>query len=298
MIFDIKRYSINDGPGIRTTVFFKGCPLRCAWCHNPESISAKPQKMYYESKCIGCRECVTACPENACQLTEKGIVTDLQRCTSCGICAEVCPTLATEMSGRIATVAEILEQVEKDRPFFEESHGGVTFSGGEPTRQAPFLHALLDECGRHGIHRAVDTCGLTTAQTLIDLVEKTDLFLYDLKLMDSAKHKEWTGRSNVQILENLRILARREVPIRIRIPLTAGVNDDDANINASVRFLADLGPAIDQVDILPYHNIAENKYKRLGRVYKRGKMAEPDKERVAQIEQQFMDYGLKTSIGG
>ncbi len=157
LIFDVKKYSINDGPGIRVTIFFKGCPLRCAWCHNPESISSRVQKMYTADKCISCNACIEICPESACKLTPDGVVTDLERCTSCGKCAIVCPTKATEMSGRIATVDEMMEIVEKERVFFEQSGGGVTISGGEPLLQSDFLIALLDELGLRSIHRAVDT---------------------------------------------------------------------------------------------------------------------------------------------
>ncbi len=299
IIFDIKHYSINDGPGIRTTVFFKGCPLHCAWCHNPESISPRPQKMYNRAKCIGCGLCVDSCPENACRLTPgAGIVTDPDRCTGCGRCAEVCPTLATEMSGRIASTKEIIAAIEKDRPFYDESGGGVTFSGGEPTRQAPWLLELLTECGRRHIHRAVDTCGLVKTETLLTVAGQSDLFLFDLKLMDSNQHRLWTGADNGLILHNLERLASSGAAIHIRIPLIRGVNDSEENIESSARFLAELAGENREVHLLPYHNIAENKYARLGVEYDSERLAEPEQEVLQRIVGQFASYGLRASIGG
>jgi pyruvate formate lyase activating enzyme len=166
-IFDIKRYAINDGPGIRLTVFLKGCPLSCVWCHNPESIDPKPQKMVLNTACIGCGECVKACPHGACKLGAQGIVTDKSKCNLCGLCAKVCPSEATEMAGRRASVAEIMEMVDKEILFFDKSGGGVTFSGGEPLMQVEFLLALLEACGARQVHRAVDTCGLVRTDDLL-----------------------------------------------------------------------------------------------------------------------------------
>lgn len=298
LIFDIKKYAINDGPGIRTTFFLKGCPLHCAWCHNPESISSKVQKMYNPAKCIGCRSCIEACPEDACELTPDGIVTDPAKCTGCGKCADVCPTKATEMSGRIITLDEVMGIVEKERVFFEESDGGVTFSGGEPLRQWEFLITLLDELGRRGIHRAVDTTGFAKTETLLEVAKRTDLFLFDVKMMDSERHKKWTGVHNEQIHENLKALAETGVEINIRIPFIGGVNDDEDNIGQTAALVASLGGEKKKVNLLPYHNIMANKYMRLGGEFSGDDMAEPDETIIARAVNQFEAVGLTVVVGG
>lgn len=297
-IFDVKKYAINDGPGIRVTLFFKGCPLRCAWCHNPESISGKVQKMYNPDKCIGCKSCIDVCPEDACELTPAGIVTDAERCTGCGKCADICPTKATEMSGRTLTLDEAVEIVEKERVFFEESGGGVTVSGGEPLLQHEFLIALLDELGRRGIHRAVDTTGFCTTEILLEVAKRTDLFLYDVKMMDSERHKQWTGVANEKIKENLHRLAATGAEINIRIPLVKNVNDDSENMRQTAAFVAALPGGAKKVNLLPYHNIAANKYRRLGESYEQGTMSEPGEDDISRVVEIFDEAGLKADIGG
>lgn len=298
LVFDIKRYAINDGPGIRVTIFLKGCPLSCRWCHNPESISPKVQKMYTAGKCIGCGECVTICPMHACELTPDGIVTDGSLCIGCGQCAQVCPATATEMSGRYESITDLLEVIENERPFFDQSGGGVTFSGGEPLLYPEFLIEILDACGRLQIHRTVDTSGLAKTKNILDVAKRTDLFLYDLKLMDSKKHKQWTGAGNKRILQNLEALAKTGAAIQIRIPLIKGVNADDDNIEATAAFVAALPGPRKKISLLPYHNVAAGKFAKLGRSYEPGPMAEPGEEDLARVITRFASHGLTATTGG
>ncbi len=298
LVFDIKRYSINDGPGIRVTIFLKGCPLNCQWCHNPESISPKIQKLFTASKCIGCEECCRVCPVQACRLTPEGIVTDDSLCTLCGKCAEVCPTLATEMSGCYRSVDELLEIIEKERPFFDQSAGGVTFSGGEPLLYPDFLIEILDACGKHEIHRAVDTSGFVKTATLLEVAKHTDLFLYDLKMIDAEKHKLYTGVDNHLILENLKVLAASGAAIRARIPLIGGVNDDDVSINAAAAFVADLPGEKKPVDLLPFHDVAKGKDVKLGQERDLAGLCEPTPDDLERVIKAFAEHGLVASVGG
>jgi len=298
VVFDVKRYAINDGPGIRVTIFLKGCPLSCRWCHNPESISPKVQKMYSKNKCIGCGECVSICPVEACELTAGGIVTDNSICLRCGQCAEVCPALATEMSGHYESITELLKVIEKERPFFDQSGGGVTFSGGEPLLFPEFLTGILDACGRMQIHRTVDTSGLASTRTILEIAKRTDLFLYDLKLMDSEKHKLWTGVGNRRILQNLETLAKTGADIQIRIPLIKGVNCDEKNIEDTAVFINALSGPRKAISLLPYHNLAEGKSIKLGKDYNPGTMTNPDEKELARVIAQFAAHGLSASVGG
>ncbi|HAQ21439.1 MAG TPA: glycyl-radical enzyme activating protein [Prolixibacteraceae bacterium] len=297
-IFDIKRYAINDGPGIRMVVFLKGCNLNCAWCHNPESISIGQERMYAQKKCIQCGTCVLACPEKALTLTPEGIITDAELCQMYGRCAEVCPTKAIEISGKQMLVAEIMNEIGKERVFFDQSGGGVTFSGGEPLLHSRFLIELLDECGRRGIHRAVDTAGLANTEILLEVAKRTDLFLYDLKMMDSERHREWTGAPNEKILENLKILAGTGVKMIIRIPLIGGINDDRENLTDTARFISELSGEKKEVNLLPYHKIAQTKYQKLGRPKEFQFLEEPPKETQLQAIAIFREWGIVASIGG
>ena len=298
LIFDIKRYAINDGPGIRVVIFFKGCNLHCAWCHNPESISPKVEKMYAPAKCIKCGSCVDACPENAITLTPDGIITDPDLCMMCGKCAEVCPTKAIEMSGKVMSVTEIMDVIEKERIFFDQSGGGVTFSGGEPLVHIKMLLELLDECGKRSIHRAVDTAGNVSTTTMLEVAGKTDLFLYDLKMMDTVLHRKWIHAGNELILHNLKALAETGAHIIIRIPLIGGLNDTDENIEQTAKFISELAGDKKVVHLLPYHSIAQNKYMKLGKAGDFALLKEPDKETLARAIAKFAEYGIRAEIGG
>jgi pyruvate formate lyase activating enzyme len=254
--------------------------------------------MYTASKCIGCGECVQTCPVQACELTTEGIVTDDGLCLRCGQCAEACPAMATEMSGHYQSVADLLKIIENERPFFDQSGGGVTFSGGEPLLYPEFLIEILDACGRLQVHRTIDTSGLTSSRNLLEVARRTDLFLYDLKLMDSAKHKQWTGVGNGRILKNLEILAETGVEIQIRIPLIKGVNSDEENIEATAAFVAALPGPSRAISLLPYHRLAESKSVKLGQEYDPASMAEPGEKELERVIDQFAAHGLKASVGG
>lgn len=298
LIFDIKRYAINDGPGIRVVVFFKGCNLHCAWCHNPESISGKVEKMYTQSRCIKCGSCVEVCPENAITLTSEGISTDPDRCLLCGKCAGVCPAKAIELSGKTMSVNQIMEIIEKERIFFDQSGGGVTFSGGEPLLHKEMLIELLGECSKRGIHTAVDTAGNVKTETILEVATRTNLFLYDLKLMDTGLHKQWTNAGNKLILHNLKAIAETGAEIIIRIPLIGGVNDGIENIEQTAKFISGLAGAVKEVHLLPYHNIAKHKYRKLGNEQGFENLKEPGKESQLNAIAKFAEYGIKAGVGG
>jgi len=254
--------------------------------------------MYAPAKCIKCGTCVMACTEKAIKLTSEGIVTDTELCKLCGRCAEACPTKAIEMSGKSYPIEEIMSEIDKERVFFDQSGGGVTFSGGEPFLHHKFLIELLDECGRWGIHRAVDTAGMINTEILLEVAKRTDLFLYDLKLMDSEKHQKWTGAPNSKILENLKVLAENGAKIIIRIPLIGGVNDDVENMTQTARYVSALAGEKKIVNLLPYHKIAQTKYGKLGRPDDFMILEEPDKKAQLRAIAVFNEFGIQASIGG
>jgi pyruvate formate lyase activating enzyme len=296
-IFAIKRYAIHDGPNIRTTVFFKGCPLSCWWCHNPEGIDPAVALVWDRGKCVGCSACLQQCPSHSLVAAPEGVVWRRESCLGYGGCVEACPALALEATGREASVDEVMTAVVQDQPFFDQSGGGVTFSGGEPLAQPEFLLALLKECGRLGIHRAVDTSGFAPADVLLQVVEEADLFLFDLKLMDRDRHRLFTGVSNAPILDNLRLLAERGMAVQVRLPLIAGVNDDVANLQAVGAFVAGL-PGVDAVDLLPYHGAAAGKYRKLNLPYKGEHFAPAPPESLRGAMTILQQCGLAVRIGG
>lgn len=296
IIFDLRRFSIHDGPGIRTAVFFQGCPLSCAWCHNPEGIAPRPVLVYRANRCLRCGACLPVCPQGAIALYDDGVHTDRDRCIRCGACAAACYTGARELAGRPMTVAEVLAEVERDAVFYDESGGGVTFSGGEPLLQADFLLALARACHEKGLHTALDTCGYAPWEALNRVREYIRLFLYDVKLIDADRHRRCTGVTNALILENLRRLAERGHPIILRLPLIPGVNDDAENVRATGALAAELG--ISQVDVLPYHRAGVDKYERLGVGYALLDVRPPGTEEVEAVAGALRAFGLEVKVGG
>jgi pyruvate formate lyase activating enzyme len=297
IIFNIMRYSVNDGPGIRTTVFLKGCPLRCKWCHNPESINRHKEIMIREDRCLRCGDCFGICQHGAVRLGDGGFVTVRELCVQCGRCVEMCCAAAREIVGKEVTTDEVMEEVLKDVVFFDQSGGGVSFSGGEPLLQHGFLLSLLQACKQQGIHTTVDTSGYTATSILDRVVPFVDLFLYDVKLMDDEKHQAWTGVSNQPILKNLRRLAGGQASVIVRIPLIPGVNDDDENIRQTGDFVASLR-TINEVDVLPYHRIALKKYHHLGLEYAMADAVAPSPERLNHIVGELRKYVEHVVVGG
>ena len=265
--FNIQRFSIHDGPGIRTTVFFKGCPLHCAWCHNPEGIAAEPELVWYEPRCIGARDCLDACPVDALELSNEGMHINRQLCDACGACVQACPAVALEVIGRTWAPDELLVEVQKDTAFFETSGGGVTLSGGEPMRQVDFLLAFCQLCRRAELHVALDTCGAAPWACYERVLPLVDLVLYDLKVYDRHRHRAATGTDNDQILENARRISRWGVPLWIRTPIIPGHTADTGNIEALARFIASELAPVERWDLLAYTNLGQPKYHRLDRPY-------------------------------
>ncbi len=295
LIYDIKKYAIHDGPGIRTTVFFKGCPLSCRWCHNPEGISPVPHLVYHGEKCIGCGLCCDACPQNALEFTvsdgSKRVGINQDICRACGDCTRACPAGALAIQGQVITVSGLADIILKDRIFYDSSGGGVTFSGGEPLSQGEALIELLKRCQADDIHTTVDTSGFSSRQLLKRVSALTDLFLYDLKLIDDDRHRQYTGVSNRVILSNLEYLMARGAEVLVRIPLIPGVNDRKKDLEEFAGFLSGLSP-VPPVELLPYHDFHQPKYDKLGMAYKMKGTLVPSREQVQEAQKKLEQFGV------
>lgn len=286
VIFDLQRYSIHDGPGIRTTVFFKGCPLRCFWCQNPESQRNQPEILLSQDNCASCGRCVTVCPTCASTLAEISSTIDRSRCVGCGKCVEVCPNKARTLVGRCVTVDEIMQEVMRDKKFYENSGGGVTLSGGEPMAQREFALSILQSCKKAGLHTVLDTCGYTPWASMREILKYIDLVLYDVKCMDRKKHHEATGKSNDVILANAKRVAKHK-NMRVRIPIIPDFNDSVEEVKAILRFIRTELGLID-IDLLPYNKLGESKHKRLGRTAV--VLQEKGEEQIRELEDIVRTY--------
>lgn len=280
-IFHIQRHSTEDGPGLRTTVFFKGCPMQCPWCHNPEGMQPYPELVWYDVRCIGFQGCLKVCPRAALEIKEDRLVIRREQCDACGDCVPACPAQALEVLGRRMTVAEVIEAVLRDRVFYEKSGGGVTLSGGEPSRQPGFATVLMKALRKEGIHLALDTCAGTLWSNLRPLIELADLVLLDLKHMEEEKHLQWTGLPLQRVLENARRIATMNKRIWVRTPIIPGYTDTEENIRAISRFIRSTFPTIERYELLAFTNVPLKKYERLDR---RWALAQADLLRREEME--------------
>ena len=298
-IINIQKYSVHDGDGIRTTIFFKGCHLRCWWCHNPESQNYKPEFMFDRAKCTGCGFCVRACKKGAIQIIDGKAVTDPKKCTLCGECFDYCVQEARQKVGRTYKIDELVKICEKDQIFYEQSGGGVTLSGGEVMSQdIDYLEELCKQLKKKGFNVAMDTCGHAPIKNYERLLPYVDTWLYDVKVIDDAKHKKYIGKTNETVLRNLKFIAQHGANINIRIPVVEPVNNDERSMLDIIEFL-EKNVGICKVNLLPYHSTGSSKYARLGRPYLAKDLKVPSKENMEALKQLFQNHGFKrVKIGG
>ena len=294
-VVDIQRYAVHDGPGIRTVVFLKGCLLRCAWCHNPDAIDPRPQIAFVAARCIGCGACLDVCPRDAIRLGDDRRI-DRDRCDACMLCADECMTGALSQVGETYTVDRLLAQVVRDLPFYEESGGGVTLSGGEPLLQHRFTAAFLAAAKRAGLHTVIETCGHVRWAHIEAVLPDVDLVYFDLKLMNAAQHRQWIGVGNELILANARRLVAVHPDVVFRCPLVPGCTASDANVTALIDLLSELRRR--SVHLLPYHNLGEGKLARVDSPLRPLDLAPLPRDSTQRIADRFEAAGIHTVIGG
>ncbi|CUX40775.1 trans-4-hydroxy-L-proline dehydratase activase [Clostridium sp. C105KSO13] len=300
LITDIQKYSIHDGDGIRTTVFFKGCNLRCTWCHNPETQSYKKELLFDKDRCVGCGSCIPACPSQAITLEEGKAVTDRKKCTACGECVDYCNLNLREIAGKEYPVDQLVKELRKDEMFYEESGGGVTLSGGEVMMSdIDYLEELVKKLHHHGISVTIDTCGQAPYENYERILPYVDTFLYDIKLMDSEIHKQYMGIGNELILSNLEKLSRDGARLYIRIPTVKEVNGSNEAMKAIINYLLEKNIHVAKVNLLPYHNTGSGKYMKIGRNYEGTDLHAPDKDEMNHFVELFQEAGFHNiKIGG
>lgn len=296
VISEIERYAIKDGPGIRTVVFLKGCPLTCRWCANPETQKSIHQLMYWPTRCIACRQCISECPNDALSWGNRGIEICRPGCTSCGACTQVCNSQALTMAGQRKTSDEIMQIILKDLPYYQTSGGGVTFSGGEAASQGEFLWELAKECKKHRISTCIETCGYVRWETFEKLLPYMDYFFFDLKIIDEIDHITYTGVSNRLILDNFSRLITAGANITVRIPVIPGINNTPKNVEQTIRFLLAQAPGC-PVSLLPYHRLGASKYDKLDMEYTLEDLAPPSEQEMLRLKEQFVSHGFPVSIG-